>query len=222
LKANPQRLEFVREQYAAAFASHGNSAAAVLCPKGRQHTRFEALTATLPASGFSILDFGCGLAHLLPFLLNRHANFRYVGVDLVPQFVEENRRLFPAAEFHQLTTVTALGECFDYVVSSGTFNLLYSDSREEHEAIVRQTILELFSVTKLTLSIDFMTSLVDYMQPQAYHANPGEYLYWALNTVSRRSSVDHTYMPYEFCIKMHKERDIDSKSGLYEASVCVS
>jgi len=74
----------------------------------------------------SLLDAGCGLADLLPFLESRGQRVRYVGADLTPAILKEARRRQPDADL-VLTDLFAappfLPETFDVVFASGIFNL---------------------------------------------------------------------------------------------------
>src|SRR6266536_2755296 len=87
----PERSSFdeVIALYRDAFQQYGHSPSAVLWPKGRQELRFEALTRFVSGQKFAVLDYGCGLAHMKPFLNARFASFSYAGVDIVPEFIDE-------------------------------------------------------------------------------------------------------------------------------------
>lgn len=61
----------------------------------------------------SVLEVGCGTAHLCPHVEARGGT--YTGIDYSEQLITENRRRFPHARFFQLDTPMA--EKFDLVVS---------------------------------------------------------------------------------------------------------
>ena len=65
------------EQYQRAFAVYGDTPSGVLWPRGRQDLRFEALTRHFSGDGFSVLDYGCGLAHLKSYLDQRSSSFNW-------------------------------------------------------------------------------------------------------------------------------------------------
>jgi SAM-dependent methyltransferase len=61
----------------------------------------------------SVLELGCGTAHLCSHVEGREA--RYTGMDYSVELLEDNRQRFPHARF--LPIRTDLGESFDFVAS---------------------------------------------------------------------------------------------------------
>lgn len=208
-------IDKVADLYRAAFDKFGRSSAAVLCPKGRHDLRFAALTAPFDLSGKRILDFGCGLGHLCAFLRDRHIACDYVGVDIVDEFVDSNRRTFPDREFHTIKDVDDISGEFDIVIASGVFNIRYMDDPAANEAYVKGSIRKLFGLCREGLGIDFMTSHVDFQQDKAFHVDPAEILTFAITHLGRRAIVNHSYMPFEFCLNVFKRDGIESTVGVY-------
>ena len=196
--------EAVAEQYREAFRRHGDSPAAVLWPKGRQDLRFAALTRFMAGSGFSVLDFGCGLAHLLPYLNERFRDVRYTGVDLLPEFVDACRKKFPAAEFRTMRAAAEIADTYDYVLVSGTFNLLYDADAAVHQRLVFESLRDLFGCAKHLLAVNFMSDRVDYKQEGAYHQDVTPLLEHLRSALSPRFVLDHSYMPYEYTVTVLK------------------
>src|SRR3954471_11695213 len=61
--------------------------------------RFRELVADVPALGKSIMDAGCGLGDLLPFLYAKAADFRYLGVDKKKGFIDVAKQRYEGHEF---------------------------------------------------------------------------------------------------------------------------
>ena len=68
IKGNSSSPLSLIEQYQRTFAAYGDTPAGVMWPRGRQALRFKALTQHFSPEGFSVLDYGCGLAHLKDYL----------------------------------------------------------------------------------------------------------------------------------------------------------
>jgi SAM-dependent methyltransferase len=211
-------LDPLIERYREAFRQHGNSPDAVLWPKGRQHLRFEALTSHFPRAGFSVLDFGCGLGHLKSYLDARHRDFRYHGVDVVPEFIAECSRTFPGSSFTRINSHAEVGGSYDYVVMSGAFNLLYLPEAERHQGLVFEILEHLFQFTQSALSCDFMTDKVDFRQPGAFHMSEPALVGFIRDRLSPRYVLDHSYMPYEFAARVFKDQRILRPANIYHGT----
>src|SRR5206468_1241171 len=86
--------------YRDAFARYGES------PKSlhwwdypSMATRFRQLVLDLDIEGKTVLDAGCGMGDLLPFLYMKADNFRYLGVDVNPEFIEIARKRYEGHRF---------------------------------------------------------------------------------------------------------------------------
>lgn len=208
-------MKRIVDAYSRAYQEHGDSPHAVLWPKGRQKERFDALTAAIGKTHFTVLDFGCGLAHLKEYLTARFDDFEYTGADLVPEFISANRQKHPDADFIEIESASDIRENYDYVVLSGVFNLLYFENSEQHWQSVQRTLRQLFARTEIMLAVNFMTDQVDYVQPGAFHQNPGEILKFASENLSARLTLDQSYMPYEFTLSVFKDSEILKPDNLY-------
>lgn len=69
--------------------------------------------ATRAQAGMTVLELGCGSAHLCPYIEARGAS--YTGVDYSEALLEKNRRRFPKARF--LPMNAPMNETFDLVAS---------------------------------------------------------------------------------------------------------
>lgn len=202
--------------YSDAYRQHGRSPASLLIPKGRQHERFTALCAPMAGDGFSVLDYGCGFGDLKPFLDARFAGVRYTGCDINPDFIRECRESHGAgADFRLVQSHTDVTDEFDYVIVSGIFNTLYHDSREEHWATVQEMLRHLFSRARRCFSFDFMTDRVDFIAPGAYHQDPIEAYRFVERELSRRLTLNQSYMPYEFAMVVYRDAVMKRPDNIY-------
>ena len=55
--------------------------------KEAQQIRFRELLKDIDLEGKSILDFGCGMGDIIPFILEKTTIFEYKGVDVVSEFI---------------------------------------------------------------------------------------------------------------------------------------
>jgi len=201
-------MDKIIKEYRKAFLNHGDSPKSVMWPKGRQEERFEALLRFIPKENhFSILDYGCGLAHLIEYLEKKFKNFDYAGCDIVNDFIVHNSKKFKQGTFFNSTN-QKISLNYDYTVVSGAFNILYFEDEVEHKNVVFETIKMLFKQTNKILSINFMTDQVDFKSPNAYHQNVKELYDFCYENITKRLNIDQTYMPYEFTITLFCDQEI--------------
>ena len=179
------------------------------------YLRFSSLTSCIREEDFSILDYGCGLAYLLPYLQKIHKDFYYTGVDILEDFIQENKERFPDHKFKKINSFKGIVDKYDFIVISGVFNVCYVESEEEHKKIVLDTIKHLFSKTRKVLAINFQSVLVDYIRAGNYHQDVLEIYNFVAQNLSKRIQIDQSYMPYEFTISIYKDQRIKKPSNIY-------
>jgi SAM-dependent methyltransferase len=202
-----QAIRFAKiiDEYRAAFKRHGDSMESVLWTKGRQKIRFVILTAHILDDGFSILDFGCGLAHLKDYLDERFKTYKYSGADFVPEFIANNRTRHSRASFYEVDTPARVPGEFDHVLMSGIFNLCYAENEEENFEFVKRVLREAFTKTKVSLAVDFRRDRTNYREPNAYYQSLPALYDFACSELSSRIKFDLSYMPYEYSMIVFKD-----------------
>ena len=220
MEKNLNKLDHIKKIYSESFLINGDSPNAVQWPKGRQKERFDALCKNInTVNNFSIVDFGCGLAHLKDYLDSKKLSCNYIGVDIVSEFLEANKLKHSNSKFFSPTELLENNESYDYIVASGTFSILYESDREKHKDYVLSLLKDLFKKSKQYLSGNFMTDQVDFIQETAFHINPMELYYYCSKNLSKRITLDQSYMPYEFTITVWKDDSIlrpDNMYNIYE------
>jgi SAM-dependent methyltransferase len=85
--------------------------------------RYRSLLVGLEIQHKSVLDVGCGMGDLLPYLHAQTQNFSYLGVDINKDFIDIARQRYEGHDFKVLDPFTsALGTTYDIVVLSGALN----------------------------------------------------------------------------------------------------
>tara|TARA_Y100001958_G_C21243317_1_gene572051 strand:+ start:629 stop:1267 length:639 start_codon:yes stop_codon:yes gene_type:complete len=200
--------------YKKQFKEHGYSPASLGCPKGRQDLRFKSLSKYLKKG--TLLDFGCGFGDLASFLKKEDLDITYNGCDVVEDFIEVARKKNPEGFFFNTEVDSKINEDYDYIISSGVFNFLYTKNSKDHEAFVFNTLDNLFSKTKKVLSVDFLSPEVNYKIEDSYHQEFIELINFIISKLSRRFEINHTYLPYEYCVHIFKNDKIIAPENVFE------
>lgn len=115
---------FHQDKYRRATQLHGDSPKSLLWTDYHSAgLRLRQLVADLDIDGRSILDAGCGLGYLIPYLYAKSTNFEYLGVDINPHIIELAVKRYNGMEFRVANPFAdEFDQKFDLVLSSGVMN----------------------------------------------------------------------------------------------------
>src|SRR6185503_1230336 len=85
----PDSRQAIVDNYRRLLAVHGDGPAATQNSAEGQLFRFERIAQVADLRGRSVLDLGCGLGDLYPFLRKRFGALDYTGIDVVPEMVKK-------------------------------------------------------------------------------------------------------------------------------------
>ena len=108
--------------------------------KENQINRFETLLNIGVQEGDKVLDFGCGVGHLLEHIKSKNLNVKYTGVDTNKQSIELAKQKFDETFLHGSTEIV-MDEIYDWTLISGVFNYEFPTS------LMLKTINELQSIS---------------------------------------------------------------------------
>jgi hypothetical protein len=195
------------EVYRREFLEHGDSAKSTFnVERAYQRLRFDRLLRPLPSrrSPFSIHDVGAGLCDLHAYLLEQGVEHRYSGTELVGEMVELARSKYPGVELAQRDVLTGdETAAYDFVVSSGMFNIPGKSDRAAWQEFVEQTIVRMYEMATHAVSFNFLTSHRTRSDPTLHYIAPAA-LFEFCQRLSRFVVVDHAYPLYECTIAVIK------------------
>lgn len=172
-----------------------------------QTIRFDQITKIIaqdPAQHFSICDYGCGIGDYNNYLRERFCSYDYYGVDISEKMIEAAKRNHPNAQF---STSIAVETEFDYLVSSGIFNVKQSVSDAEWTDYIIESINMFYQHTKKGFSFNCLTkySDEDHKKEYLHYADPLFLFDYCKNNFSRNIALLHDYELYDFTILVRKE-----------------
>ena len=180
--------------------------------KGKQFLRFHQLTCDFELKNASILDVGCGFGDFIKYLnLNKIKNFKYVGVDIIEDFINEAKKLYlnDDIKFYKSNFIDLeLSEKFDYGIASGTFNLAIEGVNGYDN--VESNLIKMFGHCSKAVSLDFLTSRVDYAHSHNFNSDPIKILEMAYG-LSKSIVLKNNYFPFEFSITIYKDDSFQKK-----------
>ena len=150
---------------------------------------------------FSVLDFGCGAAHLYDYILSQNIpNINYSGLDISESFVSLCKKKYPSNNFFSgdvLSSKLDIG-CFDFVICNGVFTEKQSMTWDQMWNFVQELLPYVFQHANHGIAVNFMHSNVDWERDDLFHL-PFDKLYaFCADKMSRHVCLRSDYGLYEY------------------------
>ena len=194
-----------KDIYQEKFKKYGVSPKSLLWKeKGAAHQRFRQFWAEIDFNGKSVLDIGCGFGELGQFLIKRYKDVSYTGLDMVPEFIKEGKKLYPNLDLVVGNYLNdRVEKKFDIVIASGVLN---SDLGDKNMDYRMDAVKKMWEYTGDILAFNMLGG---YPQPEnekgsnVWYADSLEILKYCL-TLTRRVILRANYHPRDFTIFMYK------------------
>ena len=158
--------------------------------------------------GVHILDFGCGLAHMLDHIKARSdlAHLRYSGLDLSEAFLSTAARRHPKADLFRLDALAnedALPE-YDYIILNGVFNYRGHIPYDEMFTYWQRLIALAFRHARKGIAFNAMSKHVDWERDDLFHLPFDDMARFVKANLSRHFTIRHDYPAYEYTTYVYK------------------
>lgn len=156
----------------------------------------------------SVLDIGCGFAHLLDFIKSDHrfAGVQYTGIDLSNKFLDAARRRHPAADLHHLDILTEEERLndFDYVILNGIFNYRGLIAFPEMLSYWKRILITAFRHCRIGLAFNAMSKHVDWERDDLFHLPFDEMAGFVKSNLSRHFIIRHDHRGYDYTTYIYR------------------
>lgn len=198
---DPEDANRVIRGYQLRIAQHGATSASLNSgSEEKQRIRHQVHATSLSGPCPSVLDIGCGLGDFYRYLKNQGQACHYTGFDLVPEYIVTCRTRYPEAYFevHDIFREPING-FYDTIVMSQVLNNKYQ--RSDNLLVMKKALSLAFEHTRVSVSVDMMSSYVDFQNSELFYYSPEEIFQFA-KSIARRVLLRHDYRPFEFCIQL--------------------
>ena len=199
--------------YEACLEQHGDSHLGVDWPKAddvskRHRVMLEVIKPESRNEEVSLLDFGCGAAHLNEYILQQGLkNIEYSGLDLSEKFVSLSQSKFPDNQFYCLDLLddnASLPE-FDYIVLNGVFTEKRELSFAEMSAYFERLIARVFAHAREGIAFNVMTKHVDWERNDLFHLPFDTLAEFLKKELTRNFVFRNDYGLYEYTTYVYRE-----------------
>jgi len=156
----------------------------------------------------SLLDFGCGTAHLLAFIeQNKIRNILYSGLDISQKFVDVAREKYPANPFYCIDIFDEKNGLpkFDYIVMNGVFTEKRELSFEEMWDYFTKMISLVFDKTNKGFAFNVMSKNVDWEREDLFHVSLDLLSGFLCKNLTRDFVIRNDYGLYEYTVYVFKK-----------------
>jgi SAM-dependent methyltransferase len=153
------------------------------------------------APGDVVVDIGCGTGELAAFLRGAQPDARYVGVDVLPEFVEQTRERHGVEAFvvDGFRDPAALPEA-DWYVTFGTLNKEWFLEGMPGDGCfdqITRLLADLYGRSRKGVAASLTSAVVDYLKPGVCNVDPAA-LATELAGLTPHFAIYHGYPLYEF------------------------
>lgn len=209
---NKKRYRNIVTHYEKCLEKHGDNHLGVDWPKIEDvDKRYRVMTeihvfGRITKDKYSLLDFGCGAAHLYEYLLkNKIDIYDYNGLDISEKFISLCRKKFPDVNFFVLDILENVNlPQFDYIVMNGVLTEKRELSYEEMMSYFRNLTKVAFAKANLGIAFNVMSKHVDWERKDLFHLPYDEVASFLTKEVSRNFIIRNDYGLYEYTTYVYK------------------
>jgi len=207
-------IDDLKAHYQNLFAKSGDSVESVQYPDtDSQRVRFSILSQGL-AKNSSIIDLGCGLADMLPFLRENGFTGRYLGCDFVPDFITLAKQKYAnddMADFLELNILAdEIPSGFDHVLISGIFN----NKIENNLEFISSCLSKCMPKAEKSVRFNALSDYVEYKDEHLFYISPVYLFDYCKKNLTAFVNLKHDYLtkpngfPYEFTMTLSHQGEL--------------
>ncbi len=163
--------------------------------------RFRNLVKDLELDGKSIMDAGCGMGDLLPYIYAKTDDFNYLGIDKSRDFIDIATKRYEGHKFQIGDPFNGQVGKFDVILSSGVMNGNVEDWLKKR----KKMIANLFNQTKGTLAFNMAGSLKPIPSDSLISYADAQEIADYCKTLAKKVILRTDYLDNDFTIVMHKQ-----------------
>lgn len=208
-----KQYDSIIDHYEQCLEKHGDTHLGVDWPKKDDaETRYQimlevALMLKVKKSSYSLLDFGCGTAHLLEFIRRKEIDsFQYSGIDISPKFIDVCAQKFPNVPFFVLDVLENPERLlpYDIIVMNGVFTEKRDLNFDQMWDYFKKLVVIVFSKAQGGIAFNVMSKQVAWERDDLFHVPHDLLASFLCNEVTRNYVFRNDYGLYEYTVYLYK------------------
>ncbi len=155
----------------------------------------------------TLLDFGCGTAHLYEHIANLGLNvIQYSGLDISKKFIDVCNQKYPDLDFYcgDVLDVNFKIQNFDFVIMNGVFTEKRGLSFDEMFEYFKELIEKVYSISNKGISFNVMSKNVDWERDDLFHLPHDLLTSYLCKNITRNYIIRNDYGLYEYTVYLFK------------------
>ena len=200
--------------YESCFDKHGDNHLGVDWPrKSDAINRYRVMTEIIRDRSriSSILDFGCGAAHLYEFILDQKIDYiQYSGLDLSSKFISACKKKYPYLDFSCADILSDQFELpsYDYILLNGVFTEKLDISHEDMWNYLQKMLTTVYSSSRIGIAFNLMSKHVDWERDDLFHVSFDQISTFLSQQLTRHFIIRHNYGLYEYTVYAYRNPDL--------------
>ena len=156
----------------------------------------------------SLLDFGCGTAHLLEYMnKNKYERIVYSGLDISQKFVDVAKKKHPNSSFYCIDILDSDVDIqyFDYIVMNGIFTEKRELSFDEMWDYFTKMLLNIFEKCNKGFAFNVMSKNVEWQRDDLFHVSHDLLSDFLCKNLTRNYIIRNDYGLYEYTVYVLKK-----------------
>ncbi len=164
-----------------------------------QLSRFAVLASIADLTGVSILDEGCGVGDLYPYLTERFSGVRYTGIDVNESLIQAGKQKYPKANLSVADFSDYQSGPFDYVFSSGALTFKIPNHREVYFGHIKK----MFQLAGRGVAFNMLDS-ARVQEDDTYATYDPLEVHALCRTLTERIAFRHDYSDEDFTFYLYR------------------
>lgn len=201
------------EHYESCLEKHGDNHLGVDWPKlddvdKRYKIMLNIISLDQDMSGeVSLLDFGCGTAHLLHYIRkNKYNNILYSGLDISQKFIDVAKKKYPDNSFYCIDILGANNviKNFDFIVMNGVFTEKRELTFDDMWSYFTKMITIIYEKCNKGFAFNVMSKNVDWEREDLFHVSLDLLSSFLCKNLTRNFIIRNDYGLYEYTVYIIK------------------